>query len=50
MYQISEDLVKGLINYLSTRPYAEVYQAVQALQGLEKVEKEVGNEDISSGA
>lgn len=36
-YQISEELVKALVQYLSTKPYAEVYQAIQELQRLEKV-------------
>lgn len=25
MYQIKEELVQGILNYLATRPYAEVY-------------------------
>jgi len=36
-YEISEELVKALLNYLAAKPYAEVHQAVQALQELKKV-------------
>lgn len=43
MFEISSQLVQGLINYLATKPYAEAYQAIAALQSLkpvgEKLEK-----------
>jgi len=34
MRQISDELVQGLLNYLATRPYSEVYKAVSALSEL----------------
>lgn len=37
-YKINEELLKQLLNYLAGRPYGEVHQAIQALQGLEKIE------------
>ncbi len=37
-YEISEELVKNLLAYLATRPYSEVFQGIQALQSLKKVE------------
>lgn len=33
-YIISQELVNGLIQYLATKPYAEVAPAIQALQML----------------
>lgn len=38
MYKINEQLVKALLNYLGTRPYAEVHEAIRALQSLEVVD------------
>ncbi len=37
-YEISEELVKSLLGYLAARPYSEVFQGIQALQSLKKVE------------
>lgn len=38
-YKISEKLAETLLQYLATKPYAEVFQLVEALQKLEKIEK-----------
>lgn len=38
-YKINEELLKQLLNYLASKPYVEVHQAITALQGLEKVSK-----------
>lgn len=32
---ITQDLAQAIVNYLATRPYAEVYRMVQGLQSLE---------------
>lgn len=40
MYKISEEQLKVLLNYLASRPYAEVFQGVQMLQSLEKIQSE----------
>jgi hypothetical protein len=39
-YKIKEEVVKGLINYLSQRPYLEVADGIKALQSLEEVKDE----------
>ena len=36
-YEISEETLKGLLQYLSTRPYSEVYQGIHALQSLKEI-------------
>ena len=33
-FLIPRDLLEGVVRYLQTRPYAEVFQAVPALQSL----------------
>ena len=38
-YIISQELAQALLNYIVTKPYAEVFQLVQQLQAL-KPEKE----------
>jgi hypothetical protein len=38
-YVISQELLNGLIQYLATRPYAEVAQAIDALRQLQPVDK-----------
>ncbi len=38
-YVISQELAQALLNYIVTKPYAEVFQFVQQLQAL-KPEKE----------
>lgn len=37
MYKIDEKLLNALLQYLATRPYAEVHEAIRALQNLEKI-------------
>ena len=36
-YEINEELVKALLNYLAQRPYLEVHEAIKALQELKKI-------------
>ena len=38
MFKISEDLAKAILNYLATKPYLEVWQLIQELQKVEKIE------------
>ena len=45
-YEVSEEIVKGLIQYLSTRPYNEVFQGIQALQSLNQIKEQ--DEEISA--
>lgn len=40
-YEISEELLNALLQYLSSRPYAEVYKAVAELQQLQKIDKKL---------
>jgi hypothetical protein len=42
MYQIEEKVVQVILNYLATKPYAEVAQLISVLSRLEKI-KEVDN-------
>lgn len=39
MYQISEEQIKALLNYLASKPYLEVHEGIKMLQSLEKVEE-----------
>lgn len=39
-YIISENIVKGLISYLNSRPYGEVHQGIESLKKLEKLERQ----------
>lgn len=39
MYKINEQLANMILQYLASRPYAEVWQMIQALQSVEKVEE-----------
>lgn len=39
-YIIPESLVNGLLEYLVTRPYQEVYGGVEGLQKLEELKEE----------
>ena len=45
MYKITKEIRDALIQYLSTRPYAEVAGGIQALQSLKEI-KEENNEEI----
>lgn len=40
MFTIDEKLANAILNYLASRPYVEVFQLVEALKGLKKVEEE----------
>jgi len=37
MYRINEQLLNAILNYLSTRPYREVVQLIDALAKAEKI-------------
>ena len=37
MYKIDKKLLIALLQYLATRPYAEVHEAIRAIQGVEKI-------------
>ena len=37
-YELPEEILKGIINYLATRPYSEVVAGIQALQTLKPIE------------
>jgi len=39
-YEIDENTLKGLIDYLSTRPYKEVFQGMEALLKLKEIKEE----------
>jgi len=41
--QISEQLLNGIIGYLGTRPYQEVFQLVEALQAEAKNQPKAEN-------
>lgn len=40
MYKVPHNVLQAVINYLTTRPYAEVFQLINALTQLEKEEEE----------
>ena len=39
-FEISEELVDGLLNYLSERPHKEVRDGVTALENLKEIKEE----------
>ena len=39
-YKISEDILKGILQYLATKPYAEVAQGIEALNKLEEIKEQ----------
>ena len=41
MFKIEEKLVAGLLNYLASKPYAEVAGLIDALQKLPKEDKQL---------
>ena len=41
MYKIEKKLIEALLQYLASRPYAEVFQFVGLLQQLEEIKEEV---------
>jgi len=42
---LSTNLVNGILQYLGTRPYAEVFQLIEAIQKEAQSEKEAKPED-----
>jgi len=38
-YKITEEVLKGCLQYLASKPYAEVAPLIQALQKSEKIEE-----------
>lgn len=40
MYKLPEQVRQVIVNYLGSKPYAEVYQIIHALSQLEKTEEE----------
>lgn len=38
-YEIDEQTVKALLQYLASRPYSEVFQGIQTLQSLKPINK-----------
>lgn len=45
-YKLSEEVVQGLVNYLSSKPYTDVYQVIPLLLNAEEIIKE---EEKSNG-
>jgi len=39
-FKLTEQLGQELLNYLASRPYAEVFQLVQKLQTLEEIKED----------
>ena len=39
-YKINQGVVQGLIRYLASRPYNEVFEGITALQNLEEIKDE----------
>lgn len=41
-YEITEEIVNGLLNYLKSKPYEEVVKGIQTLLQLKEISKENG--------
>ena len=39
MFKLNEELANKLLNYLASKPFAEVWQLINELQKVEKIEK-----------
>lgn len=44
-YKIKEEVAHALLNYLITRPYAEVHELVKALQSIEPIKEMTENKN-----
>ena len=40
MYKIKEELLNGVLHYLSTRPFNEVNELIKEIQKVEKIEED----------
>lgn len=44
MYEINKELINATLQYLASRPYAEVAKLIQALQQLKAIEAQTKKE------
>lgn len=42
MYEVNKDLMQAIFSYLVSRPYAEVYQLIEAIKVLKRVDTPEG--------
>jgi len=49
MFEIREDLIVALVNYLGNRPYNEVYRLIEGVKQVKKIEpKEEAKEEAKT--
>jgi hypothetical protein len=49
-YKITEDVLVKLLDYFKQKPYVEVFQVIQYLQNLPKIEEPKGKKVKQSGS